>query len=65
MEGRIVKHVKLMTRKVPSNATTAEEITCAVAQFLSALLGAFGGASPVLDFITGKCPEVDDTNTTA
>lgn len=64
MEGRIVKHVKHVTKTVPSNATTAEEITCAAAQFLSALLGAFGGASPALDFITGKCPEAEDTNIT-
>jgi hypothetical protein len=66
MEGSSVKHVKQITKKVPSSATTAEEVLCSVVQFLSALLGGFGGASPVLGFLMGpeKCGVPEDANTT-
>ncbi len=55
MEERTVKHLKHVTKRVPATANLWQDIVCYAGQFLADVLGAFGGASPVLDYLTEKC----------
>ncbi|GEM_PF-470737 len=55
MEGSTVKHVKHVTRTVLARANAFEDAICYGGQILADLLGAFGGASPILDYLTEKC----------
>lgn len=55
MEGLTVKHLKYVTKRTPGKANIWQDIVCYGAQFIADLLGAFGGASPILDYMTEKC----------
>ena len=50
-----VKHIALVTKGTPSGASEWQEIICQVSKFLGDLIGAKGGAEPLLDFINTKC----------
>jgi hypothetical protein len=55
MEEPIVKHAKPVTKAVPSRAALWQDIVCYAGQFIADVLGAFGGASPILGYLTEKC----------
>ncbi|HNY85186.1 MAG TPA: hypothetical protein P5141_05960 [Candidatus Hydrogenedentes bacterium] len=51
-----MRHVAMLTRtRAVPKATALEDTICAVSAVLSALLGFFGGSSPVLLFVEDKC----------
>ena len=50
-----MKHCKTLTKRSPVRADSAQELICVIAQFLTMLLGSFGGAAPSLDFLNEKC----------
>jgi hypothetical protein len=50
-----VKHVRTLTNGHPSQANVWQDIICQVVGIFSALLGAFGGASPLTDYVDEKC----------
>jgi len=50
-----VKHLRSVTKASPTEAALWQEIFCQMALFFSSLLESFGGSSPIVDFIEGKC----------
>jgi len=51
-----VRHVTAVTRRRNvAKATALEDTICAVSAVISALLGFFGGSSPLLLFVEDKC----------
>ena len=64
MEESTVKHLTHVTKKAPVGANLWQDIVCYAGQFIADMLGAFGGASPILGYLTEKCDlpiEGDDT----
>ena len=61
-----MKHVSALSKQQPTKANQIQEIICQVALFAGALLGSFGGASPVISFANDKCdlPQPGDGETT-
>ncbi len=54
-----MKHIKHVTKGTPVSATAFEDIFCAVTSVVVAILGSFGGAAPILDYLEDKCtPEL-------
>jgi hypothetical protein len=62
-----VKHLRSLSSGQPAQANIWQDIICQFAGVLSALLGAFGGASPLTDYVDDKCliptPNPDTTDT--
>ena len=51
-----MRHVAAVTRRMQvPKATALEDTICAVSAVVSALLGFFGGSSPLLLFVEDKC----------
>lgn len=50
-----MKHLTPMTVRRPAEAALWQDILCNVVSVFSGLLRAFGGASPLADYIDDKC----------
>lgn len=55
MEDYQVKHIKSMSRRGVVAANEYQDLICRLAELFNALLGFFGGASPVGLWIDSKC----------
>ena len=50
-----MKHVKRISRQKPQLAAGWQDVICELVPALNAILGAFGGGSPLLGFFDEKC----------
>ncbi len=50
-----MKHIVSLTKKSPRKADAVQDFICRFLTILSDILGAFGGASPFLGYLTDKC----------
>lgn len=50
-----MKHFRQLTQQRPARADQVQDTICAIANVLAAILGAFGGASPIVVLIDDKC----------
>ena len=56
-----MKHLRSISTTTPARAAVWQDAVCNVANFFAAFLGAFGGSSPFLNFVAGKC-EIPENN---
>ncbi|NIA13956.1 MAG: hypothetical protein GWP08_07735 [Nitrospiraceae bacterium] len=56
-----MKHITLVTKRNPRQADDWQDFVCIFANLLKTLLGSFGGASPLIQWIDGKC-DLPDPN---
>lgn len=50
-----MKHVQTISCKQPQKAAGWQDVLCELAPLLNAVLGAFGGSSPLLGYVDEKC----------
>lgn len=50
-----MKHITVVTKPPVTRAAKWQEFVCIAAQTFNAILGFFGGASPLMLFIEDKC----------
>lgn len=57
-----MKHMKPISQQVPKSADAFQDITCIVVTLMSSVLGALGGAAPILSVLEDKCfiPQPND-----
>ena len=59
-----MKHFRTVSRNAPARANEFQDAICAIAGVVAAVLGALGGASPIVVLIDDKCafpePEGND-----
>ena len=58
-----MKHVTLVSRKVPARADLWQDILCEVAGVVVGLLDAKGGSVPLLTYLDEKCQPSTDLET--
>lgn len=58
----IMKHVTKVTQSSVAKAAEWQDNVCIIVQTLNAILGFFGGSSPILGYIDDKCtiPEANE-----
>lgn len=57
-----MRHIQKISAGRPSTADQFQDVVCALAGILAAVIQAFGGASPIAEYVDSKCAFETPTN---